>query len=144
LPTKVNLCRWKVVEDDFCPCCTREVESVIHALWCCPAAQDVWGRGSIVFQKCKTKGGSFKQLMDECLNRPSKEDVELMAVICRHIWLRRNKMVFDQIFTPPSVVYGDMQPQFLLFVGKLHLVVRLKVIGMHLSIRAWISLGLEW
>jgi hypothetical protein len=45
--------------------------------------------------------------MDECLNRPSKEDVELMVVICRHIWLRRNKMVFYQIFTPPIVVYEE-------------------------------------
>jgi hypothetical protein len=50
------------------------------------------------------------------------------------ILLRNRKVTTD----------GDMHPQFLLFVGKLHLVVRLKVIGMHLSIRAWISLGLEW
>jgi hypothetical protein len=41
LPTKVNLCIRKVVEDNLCPCCTRKVESVIHALWCCLAAQDV-------------------------------------------------------------------------------------------------------
>jgi hypothetical protein len=45
--------------------------------------------------------------MDECLNRPSKEDMELMTVICRRIWLRRNKTVFDQIFTPPIVVYEE-------------------------------------
>jgi hypothetical protein len=30
--------------------------------------------------------------------------MELMAVTCRHIWLRRNKMVFDQIFTHPTAV----------------------------------------
>jgi ribonuclease HI len=67
----------------------------------------VWGGGPIVFQKCKTEGGSFNLLMDVCLNRLSKEDFELMAVICRRIWLRRNKMVFDQIFTPPGVVYEE-------------------------------------
>lgn len=32
LPTKVNLCRPKVVEDKLCPCCTREAELVLHAL----------------------------------------------------------------------------------------------------------------
>jgi hypothetical protein len=107
LPTKVNLCRQKVVEDNLCSCCTREAESVIHVLWCCPAAQDVWGRGPIVFHKCKTEGGSFNLLMDECLNRLSTEGMELMAVICRRIWLRISKMVFDQIFTPPIVVYEE-------------------------------------
>jgi hypothetical protein len=45
--------------------------------------------------------------MDVCLNRLSKEDLELMAVICRRIWLKRNKMVFYQIFTPPGVVYEE-------------------------------------
>jgi hypothetical protein len=128
----------------------------------------VWGGGPIVFQKCKNEGGSFNLLMDECLNRPSKEDMELMAVICKRIWLRRNKMVFDQIFTPPMlymrklldplkisdyviplrdmkvIIEGELQPQFLLLVGKLLHVVRLKLIEMPLSIRAWISLGLEW
>jgi len=47
------LCRHKVVEDNLCPCCTREAESVLHALWSCLAAQDVWGGGTIVFQKSK-------------------------------------------------------------------------------------------
>jgi len=67
----------------------------------------VWGGGPIVFQKCKIEGGSFNLLMDVCLNRLSKEDLELMAVICRRIWLKRNKMVFYQIFTPPGVVYEE-------------------------------------
>jgi hypothetical protein len=42
------------------------------------------------------------------------------------------------------IIEGELQPQFLLLVGKLLHVVRLKLIGMPLSIRAWISLGLEW
>lgn len=41
LPTMANLLQRKVVTDSKCPCCEREEESVIHALWCCPAAQDV-------------------------------------------------------------------------------------------------------
>jgi hypothetical protein len=52
LPTKQNLLRKGVVENDLCPCCHSEVESVIHALWECPGAQDVWGCGPILFQKC--------------------------------------------------------------------------------------------
>jgi hypothetical protein len=52
LPTKQNLLRKGVVENDLCPCCHSEVESVIHVLWECPGAQDVWGCGPILFQKC--------------------------------------------------------------------------------------------
>jgi hypothetical protein len=43
LPTKVNLARRKVLDNDICILCNREPESVIHAMWPCPAAQDVWG-----------------------------------------------------------------------------------------------------
>jgi hypothetical protein len=49
LPTKQNLLKKGVVEDDLCPCCKIQEESIIHALWSCPSAQDVWGSGSIVF-----------------------------------------------------------------------------------------------
>jgi hypothetical protein len=30
-----------------------------------------------------------------------------MAVTCRHIWLRRNKLVFYQIFTHPTAVLEE-------------------------------------
>ena len=52
LPTKCNLVKRKMVEDCICPCCYREEETVVHVLWSCPAAQDVWGSGSMIFQKC--------------------------------------------------------------------------------------------
>jgi len=51
LPTKQNLSRKGVVDNERCPCCQIDVESVIHALWNCPGAQNVWGCGPILFQK---------------------------------------------------------------------------------------------
>jgi len=50
LPTKCNLFRRNIVKDNNCPCCFREMETGLHALWTCPAAQDVWGGGSVIFQ----------------------------------------------------------------------------------------------
>lgn len=38
LPTRVNLCKRGVVENDLCTMCGREPESVAHALWSCPVA----------------------------------------------------------------------------------------------------------
>lgn len=42
LPTKENLFKRKVTTDSLYPICQLEVELVRHALWSCPAAQDVW------------------------------------------------------------------------------------------------------
>jgi hypothetical protein len=48
LPTRANLYKRKIVKDGNCPCCGQEEENVIHVLWTCPAAQDVWGGGGVV------------------------------------------------------------------------------------------------
>jgi hypothetical protein len=47
------------------------------------------------------------QLVEFCLDRFSIEDMELMAVLSRRIWLRRNKFIFDSIFTHPQVIFSE-------------------------------------
>ena len=42
LPSKVNLVRRQILKEDRCGLCQRCLESVIHAVWECSAAQDVW------------------------------------------------------------------------------------------------------
>ena len=41
LPTKHNLSKRKIIEDEMCPICMRFPESAIHALWECEVAKDV-------------------------------------------------------------------------------------------------------
>lgn len=43
LPTKDNLKRRKIVQDDLCFLYYREMETVAHILWDCPSSIDVWG-----------------------------------------------------------------------------------------------------
>jgi hypothetical protein len=69
LPTKCNLLKRKMVEDSSCPCCCREEETVVHVLWSCPAAQDVWGGGTLIFQKCAFNGETVQQFRDFCMDR---------------------------------------------------------------------------
>jgi hypothetical protein len=52
LSTGRNLCKRRVIEEANCPCCGLEEESLIHALWTCPVAQDVWESKTSPFQKC--------------------------------------------------------------------------------------------
>jgi hypothetical protein len=49
----------KIVRDNICPCCCREMESGLHPLWNCPIVQDVWGGGSVIFQKSAFLGDTF-------------------------------------------------------------------------------------
>jgi hypothetical protein len=59
LPTRENLCSRKVLTDPNCPICGRAVETTFHALWQCPAAQDVWSAGGVIFQKSYFDGPAF-------------------------------------------------------------------------------------
>jgi len=44
LPTRLNLLKRKIIDDVTCPCYGRDEETIVNALWNCPAAQDVWGQ----------------------------------------------------------------------------------------------------
>jgi len=100
LPTRANLFKRRVVEDPLCQCCKQEEETIIHVLWTCPVAVDVWGSGPKIFQKSYAWGNSFLQMMTCIFARFKTEEMELIEVLARRIWLRRNTFVFYGIFTP--------------------------------------------
>jgi ribonuclease HI len=115
LPTRVNLVRRRVTELKACPCCEMEDEDALHAMWLCPAARDVWGNSGSVFQKYCYAGTNFKGLLAYCMERGTKEDLELMAVIARRIWLRRNAWLFERRFEHPNTVYYEASKVLLEF-----------------------------
>jgi hypothetical protein len=58
LLTKENLFKRRVVDNKLCPCCEREEETTLHALWGCPSARDV--RQAIkLFQEVSHCGGEL-------------------------------------------------------------------------------------
>jgi hypothetical protein len=107
LPTKDNLLRRKVVDDPRCPICEREPETGLHALWGCPAASDVWGCSSVVFQKCSYEGMDFLGLAELILFKYGKENWSLFIQLARQIWMRRNKWVHDGIFIDPNTLLRE-------------------------------------
>jgi hypothetical protein len=107
LPTKENLCRRGVVKDPLCPCCELEVETTSHALWFCPASRDVWGCGPKIFQKSSSMESSFLSLFEGFLGRFGSEELDFMAIVARRIWLRRNSVVFEGVFTSPFSVFSS-------------------------------------
>jgi hypothetical protein len=109
LPTKANLFRRGVCDNNLCPIYMRMEEAVGHACWDCPAAQDVWGGCRGKLQKCGTEGRDFVQIFEEVSQRCDKDEVELFAVVSRKIWLRRNGVVHGESFTHPTQLLKEAE-----------------------------------
>ena len=80
LPTKQNLSKQKIIEDEMCPICMRFPESVIHALWECEAAKDVWAGSLKILQKGVLGLADFTHLMEYLLDQIELHDMEEILV----------------------------------------------------------------
>ncbi|KAG6650561.1 hypothetical protein CIPAW_06G052300 [Carya illinoinensis] len=104
LPTKDVLYRKNILKDNLCPICTREPESVIHALWSCPAARDVWGADSSKLKKWNSSFCDFQQLWKDMSTRLDSEELQMTAVKFQLLWKRRNAFVFKNQFMSPESI----------------------------------------
>jgi hypothetical protein len=115
LPTKEKLYNKKITADPLCPMCNLEIETTVHALWSCPSAQDVWADYSSRIQKssCDTKEfmGIMQWLMDKCTD----EEIQMVTLVARQIWHRRNSVVFGGTFSSPQVLLRVAKDQYDVF-----------------------------
>ena len=51
LPTRFHLRQRKIIEEDSCILCSRELETGVHGLWNCVVAKDVWAGSLVRLQK---------------------------------------------------------------------------------------------
>ena len=77
LPTRKNLACHKVIMDDGCEFCKMNLESVIHVLWQCGVAQDIWAGSLRQLQKGITGQTDFMQLVVDLIRSLSSEEQEL-------------------------------------------------------------------
>ena len=91
LPTKMNLMKRRIINDVACPICMRFLESAIHVLWECDAAQDVWAGSLKILQKGITGMIDMLQLMEYLPDRvtgtrggvsPSMVNLESEEQVC--------------------------------------------------------------
>ena len=86
LPTQDNLIRRRVMENARCCLCQQETETVLHVLWSCGAAQDVWAGSLGRLQKSCTAQNNFLQLVIGLLVKLSEEEWNLFWITCWLIW----------------------------------------------------------
>ncbi|XP_042939545.1 uncharacterized protein LOC122274584 [Carya illinoinensis] len=104
LPTRLNLFKKHIINNNMCPVCEREVETTIHALWCCPVASDVWEEHDSPVQKWAITDIDFMELWKKLHLSLEEEEIELVACTLRGIWLRRNALIFEKKFNNPRRV----------------------------------------
>ncbi|KAF5454761.1 hypothetical protein F2P56_024401 [Juglans regia] len=81
-----------------------ESETIMHAIWECPGANDIWADVSFGAQKLNRAETDFMLLWLKLINKLSKEQLELVAVMFRRQWLRRNMFVFERKIVCPKTV----------------------------------------
>ena len=78
MPTKVNLVRRKVLNEDVCSECKAHPEDMMHALWTCPILEDIW---KVSFSKLMADTGTcsnFIEILEQALT--DKFTLELFAM----------------------------------------------------------------
>jgi ribonuclease HI len=104
LPTRVNLRRRKIIDVSLCPICEAADEIVVHALWQCPAATDVWCVGDKKLQKMSLASLDFTQIVTIVFEKCSTEESQLFVGIARKIWMRRNDVIHGNSFAHPTTL----------------------------------------
>lgn len=102
LPTRENLFKRRVVDDASCELCQQATETVVHVLWECGVAQDIWAGCRGILQKRVCDQVDFFQLMEDMRDRLSREELELFWGQCWLIWNQRNTVVHGGKIQHPS------------------------------------------
>jgi hypothetical protein len=104
LPTKEKLHRRKIVPDPLCPFYLIVPETLSHALWTCPSAQDVWAECNGKLHKSVCSDRDFTEILFKVSHGLEDAERHLMVTVARLIWLRRNKFIFKGVFQAPKTV----------------------------------------
>uniref|UniRef100_A0A2N9EZP7 RNase H type-1 domain-containing protein n=1 Tax=Fagus sylvatica TaxID=28930 RepID=A0A2N9EZP7_FAGSY len=105
LPVNTNLAHRHIQVDTTCAECQSYPETIIHVLWSCMFASQVWHNDQSFSALHAPMGGSFKDLIWCAMDAENKIDIELFAMIAWAIWKRRNIFRINQAADTPDRVF---------------------------------------
>ena len=79
--------------------------------WSCPAAKVVWLACLKRIQKTTSDEDVFPNIFEKLIGRLEEGEINLVARVARQIWLRRNRMVFEGVFSPPMKLIQQAKDQ---------------------------------
>lgn len=87
LPSKANLLKRRVLNNDLCPDCKLKSETSFHALWSCTELTSIWEAKFAWLIKLSKDCNSFAEVVQLCQMR--SDLFELFAMIVSLIWSRK-------------------------------------------------------
>ena len=102
LPTRLSLCRRRVLSDPTCPICNSEDETTTHALWSCSYVGSVWALAPGTFQKMPLVDIDFFLFSSKIFRDTAREQLEIWAVTSWAIWYSRNQVVHGHPLLSPQ------------------------------------------
>ncbi|XP_075663092.1 uncharacterized protein LOC142632603 [Castanea sativa] len=98
LPSKANLMKQRVANDDLCSGCKLKSETSFHALWSCTEISPVWEAHFAWLIKLSKDCNSLVEVIQLCQERSNL--LELFATTVSLIWARRNQLRVGETTTP--------------------------------------------
>lgn len=102
MPTKDNLVCRDIIDNDRCELCKQASESVLHVLWECGVAQDIWAGSMRRLQKGITDQMEFLQLVEDLMLRLFEDEWEIFWVQCWLVWNQRNLIMHGGKIQDPT------------------------------------------
>jgi hypothetical protein len=87
------------------------VETIGHVVWSCSLARDVWLECTKKLQKSTSDEDAFINIFERLLECLNDVEIELIACVARQLWLRRNKLIFEESFSQPKVLIQQAKDQ---------------------------------
>ncbi|XP_042958184.1 uncharacterized protein LOC122293773 [Carya illinoinensis] len=76
----------------------------MHALWVCPATNDIWAVEEGYVQKWGQTEEEFMVFWEKLMDKLSMKKKEEMVVLLRRVWLHRNEFVFEKKLGCPKTL----------------------------------------
>ena len=121
LPTRAFLGYGIVDLDTSCPCCHHPQESEVHILFECPSAIIVWRHTSIPINLSSISPKSPSEWVKSILNPINLLGLcpsfglsfpLLVAIAYDRYWWSRNKLIFEDISSPPNQLANEINRAF--------------------------------
>lgn len=86
LPTRKNQLKRKGIDMDQCPVCSNTSETIIHTLWECLGASDVWGEALSPLKKWSSYFAEYRILWSHMFSELPPQELAVSAIILCNIW----------------------------------------------------------
>ncbi|CAB4286719.1 unnamed protein product [Prunus armeniaca] len=109
LPCRQKLFLKQVVSNPICLRCHQAPKTVLHALWDCPAAREVWQFSALQDSCNSAYYGCFLNLFHYILTVLTDKELRHFGYICWNVWNGRNTQLFQGYKPNAFQSYQHMQ-----------------------------------